>query len=82
MMMGRRSGDQDRLFYDVSLDQLVPADHSARRIDAVLDLSWRYGKLALMRGKGGRPTRSPVSTGGHLLNFAAKLSNNLGPLHN
>ena len=36
-MMGRQRGDQDRLFYDVSLDGLVPADHLVRRIDAVLD---------------------------------------------
>ncbi|MBT6861570.1 MAG: IS5/IS1182 family transposase, partial [Rhodospirillaceae bacterium] len=45
-MMGRKSGDQDRLFYDVSLDGLVPADHLVRRIDAVLDLAWLRRELA------------------------------------
>ena len=38
-MMGGKSKDQNRLFYDVSLDGLVPADH------AVLDLSWLRNKL-------------------------------------
>ena len=58
-MMGRRSGDQDRLFYDISLDQLVPVDHLVRRIDAVLDLSWLHGELASYYSHTGRPSIDP-----------------------
>jgi transposase len=58
-MMGRRSGDQDRLFYDISLDRLVPADHLVRRIDAVLDLSWLHGDLAPYYSHTGRPSVDP-----------------------
>lgn len=39
-MMGQAVGHQDRLFYEFDLDDMVPADHLLRRIDAVLDLSW------------------------------------------
>jgi len=58
-MMGRRSGDQDRLFYDISLDQLVPSDHLVRRIDAVLDLSWLRGELSPYYSHTGRPSVDP-----------------------
>jgi hypothetical protein len=39
-MMGRQARGQERLFYEFSLDEIVPADHMVRRIDAVLDTSW------------------------------------------
>ena len=39
-MMGPAVGGQGRLFYDFDLEDMVPADHLLRRIDAVLDLSW------------------------------------------
>jgi hypothetical protein len=39
-MMGRLKGDQGQLFYEFHLDEVVPADHLVREIDAVLDLSW------------------------------------------
>ena len=58
-MMGRQSGDQDRLFYDINLDQLVPTDHLVRRIDAVLDLSWLHGELAPYYSHTGRPSVDP-----------------------
>lgn len=58
-MMGRQSGDQDRLFYDVSLDQLVPTDHLVRRIDGVLDLSWLHRELAPYYSHTGRPSVDP-----------------------
>jgi transposase len=45
-MMGERVGSQDRLFYEFCLDDVVPADHLLRKIDAVLDLSWLRGELA------------------------------------
>ena len=58
-MMGRSNGDQDRLFYDVHLDDLVPADHLVRGIDAVLDLSWLHGELAAFYSHTGRPSIDP-----------------------
>jgi len=36
-MMGRQSRGQEQLFYQFSLDEVVPADHLVRRIDAVLE---------------------------------------------
>ncbi len=44
-MMGEPVGRQDRLFYDFDLEEVVPADHLLRKIDAVLDLSWLRGEL-------------------------------------
>ena len=38
-MMGEPVGRQDRLFYAFDLEDMVPADHLLRRIDAALDLS-------------------------------------------
>ena len=58
-MMGRQRGDQDRLFYDVSLDGLVPADHLVRRIDAVLDLGWLRGDWHLIIAIRGAPPLIP-----------------------
>ena len=40
MMMGRQTRGQEQFFYEFSLDEVVPADHLVRRIDAVLDTSW------------------------------------------
>ena len=45
-MMGRLNGDQSQLFYEFHLDEVVPADHLVRQIDAVLDLSWVHAELA------------------------------------
>ena len=39
-MMGARVGSPNRFFYDFCLEDVVPADHFLRKIDAVLDLSW------------------------------------------
>ena len=36
-MMGRQRRGQERLFYEFCLDEVVPADHVVRRLDAVLD---------------------------------------------
>jgi transposase len=43
--MGEPVGRQDRLFYEFGLEDVVPADHLLRKIDAVLDLSWLRGEL-------------------------------------
>ncbi len=44
-MMGAAVGQQDRLFYEFCLDDVVPADHLLRKIDTVLDLSWLRAEL-------------------------------------
>ena len=44
--MGPAVGGQDRLSYEYNLEDRVPANHLARRIDLVLDLSWLRGELS------------------------------------
>ena len=44
--MGRLNRDQGQLFYSFCLDEVVPDDHRAREIAAVLDLSWVHAELA------------------------------------
>jgi transposase len=44
-MMGEALGRQDRLFYEFDLEDVVPAEHLLRRIDAALDLSWLRGEM-------------------------------------
>ncbi|MCP4964584.1 MAG: transposase [bacterium] len=44
-MMGEPLGRQDRLFYEFDLEDMVPADHLLRRIDAALDLTWLRGEM-------------------------------------
>jgi hypothetical protein len=39
-MMGRLNHDQEQLFYEFQLDEVVPDDHLVREIAVVLDLSW------------------------------------------
>jgi transposase len=58
-MMGPPVGRQDRLFYDFCLEDVVPADHLLRKIDAVLDLSWLRGKLRAYYSDIGRPSVCP-----------------------
>ena len=58
-MMGRLKGDQSQLFYEFHLDDVVPADHLVRQIDAVLDLSWVHAELAPHYPSIGRPSIDP-----------------------
>ncbi len=58
-MMGRLERDQERLFYEYCLDDLVPADHLVRKADAVLDLSWARAELAPYYSHTGRPSIDP-----------------------
>lgn len=44
-MMGRRKRGQGQMFYEFSLDEVVPPDHLVRQIDAVLDLGWVHKEL-------------------------------------
>ncbi len=58
-MMGRRKSEQGQLFYAFDLDAVVPEDHQARRIAAVLDLSWVRTELAPHYSHTGRPSIDP-----------------------
>ncbi len=58
-MMGERLVRQDSLFYEVCLDEKVPADHLVRRLDAVLDLSWLRAELAPYYSHTGCPSVDP-----------------------
>ena len=58
-MMGRLESDQDQFFYNFCLDDIVPADHLVRRIDAILDLSWLHDELAPYYSHTGRPSIDP-----------------------
>ena len=58
-MLVEACGRQERLFYEFSLDDVVPVDHLLRRIDAVLDLSWLRGELRHYYSAIGRPSVCP-----------------------
>ena len=58
-MMGRLKSSQDQFFYNFCLDDVVPADHLVRRIDAVLDLSWLHEELRPCYSHTGRPSIDP-----------------------
>jgi transposase len=45
-MMGEPVGRQDRLFCEFDLEDVVPADHLLRRVDAALDLGWLREEMA------------------------------------
>jgi len=57
--MGRLTAGQGRLFYAFHLDEVVPADHVVRRINAVLDLGWIHQELAPFYSHTGRPSIDP-----------------------
>ena len=58
--MGRLNREQGQLFYSFCLDEVVPDDHRAREIAAVLDLSWVHAALAPYYSHLGRPSIDPV----------------------
>jgi transposase len=58
-MMGRLTAGQGQFFYAFHLDEVVPADHVVRRIDAVLDLGWIHKELAPFYSNTGRPSIDP-----------------------
>jgi len=58
-MMGRLETDQRQFFYDFCLDDVVPADHLVRKIDAVLDFAWLRGELKPYYSHTGRPSIDP-----------------------
>src|SRR5271163_5110641 len=58
-MMGRLKSEQGQLFYQFNLEDAVPYDHLARRIDAALDLTWLRSELASHYSLMGRPSIDP-----------------------
>src|SRR5438067_13583227 len=58
-MMGERAGSQGQFFYRFNLEDVVPADHLLRKIDAVLDLSKLRSQLAPHYSHTGRPSIDP-----------------------
>jgi transposase len=58
-MMGERLCGQERLFYEICLEDKVPAGHLVRRLDAVLDLSWLRAELAPFYSHTGCPSVDP-----------------------
>jgi len=58
-MMGEPVGRQDRLFYEFDLEDMVPADHLLRRIDAALDVSWLRGEMKAHYSHLGCPSICP-----------------------
>src|SRR5215510_7718324 len=59
-MMGRLKHEQEQLFYEFRLDEVVPDDHQVRGIAGVLDLSWVRGELASYYSPLGRPSIDPL----------------------
>lgn len=57
-MMGRQV-DQGALFYEIRLEDRVPAGHLLRRIEAILDLSFIHEVMAPHYARGGRPSVDP-----------------------
>ena len=51
---------QARLFYQVSLDDLVPKDNFYRQLSQVLDLQWLYKATAHFYGREGNESIDPV----------------------
>jgi Transposase domain (DUF772) len=60
-MMGRRSGDQAKLFYQFRLDERVPQDHLLRRIDDFVRpaLADMHERLQPYYSEIGRPSVDP-----------------------
>jgi transposase len=51
---------EPRLFYEISLDQLVPKEHLVRRLAELLDFSWVRQATALYYSHTGRPSIDPL----------------------
>ena len=58
-MMGRQSGEQNKLFYSFNIDDHVPGDHLLRGIDRFLDLGELHQHLAPFYSHTGRPSIDP-----------------------
>ncbi len=58
-MMGHTSGDQNKLYYDICLEDYVPKKHLLRGIDRYLDLSDLRRHLTPFYSHTGRPSVDP-----------------------
>ena len=60
-MMGRQDRDQGQLFYEFSLDEMIPADHLLRRINvfATAVLADLHDQLKAFYSDIGRPSIDP-----------------------
>ena len=58
-MMGPKQEAQGALFYEFSIEDYVPSDHSLRSIDRFVDLSDVRPMLAPYYSEGGRPSIDP-----------------------
>src|SRR4030042_5027783 len=58
-MQGSKSYE-GRLFYQVTLDSLVPEDHLVRRLVKIIDLAWTRAATAEHYSNTGRPSIDPV----------------------
>ena len=60
-MMGRQDRDQRQLFYEFSLDEMIPADHLLRRINvfATAVLGDLHEQLKAFYSDIGRPSVDP-----------------------
>lgn len=58
-MQGRKE-IEPQLFYQVSLEQMVPEDHLVRRLAEALDLNWVRSATAAYYSHTGRPSLDPV----------------------
>jgi transposase len=68
---------EPRLFYQISLDQLVPPEHPVRRLAAVLDFSWVRSATAKYYSHTGKPSIDPLVIAklmllGYLYNIASE----------
>ena len=59
-MMGRLTHEQEKLFYEFRLEEVVPNDHLVREIAGVLDLSWVRAELASYYSPLGRLSIDPL----------------------
>jgi transposase len=58
-MQGKKE-EQQKLFYTIGLDRLVPLDHPVRRIKEVLDLQFLYQETRRFYSTEGKPSIDPV----------------------
>src|SRR5262249_40419690 len=66
-MMGRLKHEQEQLFYEFRLDEVIPGDHLVREIAAVLDLTWVRAELASYYSPLRRPSIDPLAVCGRRL---------------
>jgi len=58
-MLGRKKFEP-KLFYNLSLERLVPTDNFYRRILELIDFNFLYNECTGLYGKTGNPSIAPV----------------------